>query len=577
MPRHAARLHIPALCAALVFTAGCTTAPTASQPRSPSPSRAGIAIDVADVAHPGGETADWWYRSGAARAAGNGAMSGRAKNVILFLGDGMSLTTVAASRILEGQRRGQPGEENQLSWERFPDTALSKTYNTDSQTPDSAGTMTAITTGVKSHMGAIGVSAGHRDDCADSLGKARLTWLQLADSAGMATGIVTTARLTHATPAATWAHSPDRNWENDTDLPAQAAAQGCTDIARQMVATPYGRGPSVLFGGGRGEFTTVEERDPEYDDKVGQRLDGHDLVGEWKAAHPGGAYVWNREQLQAAKDAPAVLGLFEPDHMQYDHDRDRKAEPSLAELTAEAIRRLSKKPEGFVLMVEGGRIDHANHEGNAFRALDETIALSDAVRTAAEMTSADDTLILVTADHSHTLTFSGYPVRGNPILGKVRGGGEDGGGVDYTRDLTGLPYTTLSYANGPGYTGASNQQPSGPKRHPHSPTSAEPAQGRPDLGSVDTEAPDYMQEALVPLKSESHSGEDVGIWARGPGADAVRGTIEQNTIYHLIVQATPRLRERLCQAGTCDANGVPVKLPQPADFMRTGNAATPSP
>lgn len=565
MPRNTARLHIPALCAALVFTAGCTTSPTASHPRSPSPA---VAIDVPEVAHPGGETADWWYRSGAARAAGNGAMSGRAKNVILFLGDGMSLTTVAASRILEGQRHGQPGEENQLSWERFPDTALSKTYNTDSQTPDSAGTMTAITTGVKSHMGAIGVSAGHRDDCADSLGKARLTWLQLADSAGMATGIVTTARLTHATPAATWAHSPDRNWENDTDLPAQAAAQGCTDIARQMVAAPYGAGPSVLFGGGRGEFTTVEERDPEYDDKVGQRLDGHDLVAEWKAAHPGGAYVWNRAQLQAAKDAPAVLGLFEPDHMQYDHDRDRSAEPSLAELTAEAIRRLSKSPEGFVLMVEGGRIDHANHEGNAFRALDETIALSDAVRTAAEMTSADDTLILVTADHSHTLTFSGYPVRGNPILGKVRGGGEDGGGVDYTRDLTGLPYTTLSYANGPGHTGASNQQPAGPKRHPHSPTSAEPAQGRPDLGSVDTEDPDYMQEALVPLKSESHSGEDVGIWARGPGADAVRGTVEQNTIYHFIVQATPRLRQRLCQAGTCDANGVPVGLPQPADFQK---------
>ncbi len=333
-----------------------------------------------------------------------------------------------------------------------------------------------------------------------------------------------------------------------------------------MVAAPYGRGPGVLFGGGRGEFTTVEARDPEYDDKVGQRLDGRDLVAEWKAAHPGGAYVWNRDQLRAAQDAPAVLGLFEPDHMQYDHDRDRRAEPSLAELTAEAIRRLSRDPDGFVLMVEGGRIDHANHEGNAFRALDETIALSEAVRTAVEMTSADDTLIPFTADHAHTLSFAGYPVRGNPILGKVRGGGEDGGSADYARDLTGLPYTTLGYANGPGHTGASNRQPAGLKRHPHSPSSAEAAEGRPDLTGVDTEDPDYMQEALVPLKSESHSGEDVGIWARGPGSDAVRGTVEQNTIYHFIVQAAPRLRERLCQAGTCDGNGVPVTLPQPADF-----------
>src|SRR5690606_29268876 len=127
-------------------------------------------------------------------------------NVIVFLGDGMSLPTVAAARILEGQRKGGSGEENRLSWENFPATALSKTYNTDAQTPDSAGTMTAITTGVKSHMGAIGVYAGDRNDCAGSLGKQAQTWLELADAAGMATGIVTTARISHATPAATYAH-----------------------------------------------------------------------------------------------------------------------------------------------------------------------------------------------------------------------------------------------------------------------------------------------------------------------------------------------------------------------------------
>src|SRR5690606_41119921 len=85
----------------------------------------------------------------------------------------------------------------------------------------------------------------------DSLGKQRLTWLQLADAAGMATGIVSTARLTHATPAATWAHSPDRNWESDADMPAEARAQGCLDIARQTVATPYRPRPKVMPGGGR--------------------------------------------------------------------------------------------------------------------------------------------------------------------------------------------------------------------------------------------------------------------------------------------------------------------------------------
>lgn len=530
-------------------------------------------VEVPAIAYPAGETPQWWYRSGAATAAAQGAMSGKARNVILFLGDGMSLTTVAAARILEGQRQGNPGEENLLSWERFPATAFSKTYNTDSQTPDSAGTMTAITTGVKSHMGAIGVSAGLRNDCAGSLDKQLLTWLQLADSAGMATGIVSTARLTHATPAATYAHSPDRNWENDTDVPEAAKAAGCVDIAQQLLSTSrYGRGPLVVLGGGRGEFTTVEERDPEYDDKVGQRLDGRSLVAEWQQAHPQGAYAWNAAQLKAAANAPALLGLFEPDHMQYEHDRpaDKGGEPSLAELTRIAIANLSKHQEGYVLMIEGARIDHANHSGNAARALGDTIALSDAVKAAVEATSDQDTLIIVTADHSHTLNFVGYPARGNPILGKVKDkGGEDGTGVlALALDGLGQPYTTLSYANGPGYTGASNQQAAGPKRYPHNPSSFEAARGRPDLTHVDTEHPDYMQEALVPSRSESHGGEDVGIWARGPGSKAIRGTLEQNAIYHLIVQATPRLRERLCAAGTCDAQGVPVELPQPKQFER---------
>lgn len=560
------RRSAPALtCLCATLLAACAT--TSANKTAPT-----LTVEVPAVAHPAGETAAWWYRSGAARAAGNGAMQGKAKNVILFLGDGMSLTTVAAARILEGQRNGKPGEENQLSWEEFPHTALSKTYNTDSQTPDSAGTMTAITTGVKSHMGAIGVSAGHKEDCADSLGKGLLTWLQLADSAHLATGIVSTARLTHATPAATYAHSPNRNWENDTDLPAEAIAAGCTDIAQQLLSTArYGRGPLVVLGGGRGEFTTVEQRDPEYDDKVGQRLDGRDLVGEWQRAHPRGAYVWNTAQLQAAKDAPALLGLFENDHMQYEHDRSKgpQGEPSLAELTQAAIHTLSRDPNGYVLMVEGARIDHANHAGNAFRALGETVALSDAVRAAVNATSTEDTLIVVTADHSHTLNFVGYPSRGNPILGKVRGmGSEDDTPGDFARDATGQVFTTLSYANGPGNTGASNQQPAGSKTFFHAPSNFEPVEGRPDLSHVDTEHPDYLQESLVPLKSESHGGEDVGIWARGPGSDAIRGTVEQNAIYHFIVQATPKLRERLCAANTCNADGVPVELPKPKDFEK---------
>ncbi len=165
-------------------------------------------------------------------------------------------------------------------------------------------------------------------------------------------------------------------------------------------------------------------------------------------------------------------------------------------------------------MVEGGRIDHGHHAGNAYRALTETIEFANAVGVAAEMTKADDTLILVTADHSHTLVFAGYPARGNPILGKVRGSsGEGAPSKELSVDATGLPYATLSYANGPGYAGASDRQPEGAKHYPHEPSAYSRAEnGRPHLADVDTEAPDYEQESLMPLSSETHSGDDVAVY-----------------------------------------------------------------
>lgn len=117
-----------------------------------------------------------------------------------------------------------------------------------------------------------------------------------------------------------------------------------------------------------------------------------------------------------------------------------------------------------------------------------------------------------------------------------------------------------------GHTGASNIPPEGSKRFYHEPTNISPATGRPDLTDIDTEDPDYLQEAMIPMKAETHGGDDVGIWATGPGSAAFRCTLEQNTIYHVIVQATPTLRRKLCQAGTCNTDGVLVELPVPADF-----------
>jgi alkaline phosphatase len=544
----------------------------------PAPDQSPKRIDVPNIQRPDGETAAWWYRAGAAQAAERGAMSGKAKNIILFVGDGMSLTTVAAARILEGQRLGQPGEEHALSWEAFPHTAFSKTYNTDSQTPDSAGTMSAMATGVKTRAGVLSIGQQVKyGDCAGALASPLLTLWQLAESAGLATGVVTTTRLTHATPAATFTHSPNRGWENDSEMKDATNATACRDIARQLIETDYGDGPEVLMGGGRGGFFPTTQADPEYADKTGLRLDGRDLVAQWTQRRKGGTYVWNKAQLDAAPVASPLLGLFEPSHMRYEHDRPKDAagEPSLTDMTRRSIANLqahsaAKGGRGYLLLVEGGRIDHAHHAGNAHRALTDAIALSEAVSAAAAMTSAEDTLILVTADHSHTLTFAGYPARGNAILGKVKGSsGEGANPAGYATDATGLTYTTLGYANGPGYVGATDQAPEGPKTFLQEISGFRPAQnGRPNLTEVDTEHPDYMQEATVPLSNETHGGDDVGIWARGPGAHAVRGTIEQNTIYHILLQATPTLRERLCKEKLCNADGVPVELPNPKVFPR---------
>ena len=168
------------------------------------------------------KTAEQWYREGAAaveqRRMQQRLGRGQAKNIILFVGDGMGVSTVTAARILEGQQKGGQGEENLLSFERFPYTALAKTYNTNQQTPDSAGTMTAMMSGIKTKAGLIGVDATvTRGDCATLEGAQIATFLEEAEQEGLSTGIISTARITHATPAATYAHSVDRNYEDDRD------------------------------------------------------------------------------------------------------------------------------------------------------------------------------------------------------------------------------------------------------------------------------------------------------------------------------------------------------------------------
>jgi alkaline phosphatase len=482
-----------------------------------------------------------WYAAGqhaVQKAQALKANTSRAKNVILFVGDGMGITTVTAARILEGQLRGRSGEENLLSFERFPYVALSKTYSVNQQVSDSAPTMTAIVTGVKTKDRFLSVNQnGVKGEYTTVAGNELTTLLELAEDKGLSTGVVTTTRVTHATPAACYAHTVDRDWESDADLPTAAREAGFPDIARQLIEFKHGNGLEVAFGGGRKSFLPKTMTDPEDTQETGSRLDGRDLIQEWLKQSKA-AFVWNKAQFDAVDPAKVdhLLGLFDRDHLKFEADRlaDKGGEPSLMELTTKAIDILSKNKKGFFLMVEGGRIDHAHHAGNAYRALVETIEFSHAVRAAQLKTDPRDTLIIVTADHSHTLTISGYPKRGNPILGKVIEPEKS----EPARDQSGLPYTTLNYANGPGQIGTSDKQPQGSKKFPHEPKSYnKEATSRPDLTNVDTTSPSYLQEAIFPFANETHGGEDVAIYATGPGAYLVHGVQEQNVIFHIMKAA----------------------------------------
>lgn len=474
--------------------------------------------------------ADWWNAGQQFIHEGKHLRKNprKAKNVILFVGDGMGVSTVTAARILAGQQNGDPGEENQLFFEQLPYLALSKTYSWDQQTPDSAPTMTAMVTGYKAREGMLAVdhtTARGECDAAVVAGKSLTTILEQAAAARKATGLVSTARITHATPAANYAHTPMRDWEADANLPAGC---GVKDIARQLIEVnpAVKKSLKVVLGGGRDYFRKATDADPEYPTKKGLRKDGRDLTAEWVSTRgPGAQYVDDKAGFDAANPASTkyLLGLFERSHMQYEADRaaDTAGEPSLTEMTEKSIQMLADNPHGFYLHVESGRIDHAHHAGNAQRSLLDTIEFAKAIKKAYEMTDPKDTLIIVTADHSHTFTIAGYPHRGNPILGLVKDvPAVDGDPTELSLDKLGLPYTTLGYANGPGWRDA-----------------VASGQKRPDLTAVDTGALDYLQEATVPLSSETHAGEDVAIYASGPKAHLVHGSMEQNWIYHVMKAA----------------------------------------
>jgi alkaline phosphatase len=439
---------------------------------------------------------------------------GEAKNVIFFLGDGMGPTTVTAARIYKY------GEDGQLHMESLPRTARVKTYSNDAQTTDSAPSMSAYMTGTKMNNEVIAmtpntVAVKPQNNNTTNMcvaggpnGAPVATLLEAAKYHGKAIGAVTTTRVTHATPASTYAHICHRDLENDIAAQVVPGGEGYNGFLAD--------GLDVLFGGGRRQFlpTTVTG---------GLRTDGRDLTAEL-AAH-GYTYVSNKTGLQAIPaSATRAVGLFTMSHMSYELDRDPAVEPSLTEMAMKAIDILSQNPNGYFLVVEGGRIDHALHETNAIRALNDAIAFDDAIAAVLGRVDLSNTLIVVTADHDHTMVINGYAKRTgatsatNPgILGFVR----DAFTGDLVKDLEGLPYTILGFGNGE-----------------HRVSGARTVEDM-ALSESATSAIGYHQEAGVKMTvgGETHGGGDVMLMAGGAGSAAFKGTLDNTRVYTLIKKA----------------------------------------
>lgn len=441
-----------------------------------------------------------------------------AKNVIFFLGDGMGIPTMTAARIYK------VGEDGDLTVDTLTETAFIRTYSNDAQVTDSAPSMAAYMTGVKMNNAVISMSQDTKaidptnnnttNNCEVNgpNGTPVNSILELAEAGGRSTGVVTTTRVTHATPAATYAHICHRNLE---DHIAAQAVPGGTGYNSKL-----GDGMEVIFGGGRRQFLP--------NTAGGHRVDGRDLTAEFQAK--GYNYVSDKASFDSLPaNTSKVVGLFTGSHMSYELDRNPSLEPSLAEMTTKAMDILTKNQKGYFLMVEGGRIDHALHGTNAKRALQDTVAFDQAIKAALDKARQTDptlknTLIVVTADHDHTMTLNGYAKRTGPttssnagILGLVKN--YVTGALEL--DGHGMPYTILGFGNG------ENRVP-GDRN-----TVAA-------LDEVITSSNDYHQEAAIrkPPGSETHGGTDVFLGAEGAGADQFHGFMTNTEIFALLRTAT---------------------------------------
>ena len=321
-----------------------------------------------------------------------------AKSTIFFIGDGMGIASLTASRIYS------KGSNGKMNFEKFKNIGLAKTYSSDNFVTDSAAAATALASGIKTYNGSIGFSDPNLDPKKEA--RKLQTIIDVAHRAGKSVGIITTTRVTHATPASFFAHVRHRDSEKE--------------IATQVADSPL----TFLLGGGKKNFDANE-------------------ISNLKSK--GWTLVENAQDLNALNKEQKglkVLGLFNDDHLTYTFDRKQihnieHTEPTLAQMLFWGIKTLKKNAKGYLLIVEAGRIDHAGHENHARRNIFDTVALDEAYGIAFEE-AGSETLIVSTSDHeTGGLAINGYAplksMKGDEIFKKNNKG-----------------ETHLTWATGPG-------------------------------------------------------------------------------------------------------------------------------
>ena len=447
-----------------------------------------------------------------------------AKNVILFIGDGLSVAHRTAARILsKGLVEGRYGGD--LAIDDMPYMALVSTSGSDAVVTDSANSMTAYVAGQKSCVNALGVSCARNRN---NLEHPRIeTISEIVKPRGVSVGVVTNTEIEDATPAAMVAHTRRRT---DYD-----------DIVRMFFAIQ----PEVIMGGGSLNFLPKPDG--------GRRADGVNYLT--KFTDVGYTYVTTRTELAAAKDASRLLGLFNTGNVDGALDRfflkqgtvaRFPDQPDLTDLVTAALEVLAKNDRGFVLMVESGRIDKYSHSLDWERAIYDTIMLDNAVKLAKDFAARrNDTLVIVVADHAHPVSIVGtydddYP--GSELRDKLGpyqfsvapnypAPNADGypDRVDVSRRLAFVFGAFPDYCD----TG-----------HPHLEGENEPTVAGPAPHTFVANEKYCLPGAarrtgnLPPaLNLGVHAADDVVLTAMGPGAEAFHGRIDNTRVFRIMATA----------------------------------------